>query len=237
MVPKPKHIAIIMDGNGRWAMERNLPRVAGHKAGAEALRTIVAHGNKIGIEWLTFFAFSSENWSRPQNEVGHLLSLLKYFIRNDVHKLKINNIRVRVIGKRDGLSADILNLLQEAENLTAENTGLNFVVAFNYGSRDEIIRGIKGIIKKVKQNALAVEDIDEATISSHLDTFFMPDPDLIIRTSGEMRLSNFLLWQAAYTELNFVSCFWPDFSSDDLDAAIENYQNRERRFGSVSQIN
>lgn len=234
-MPNPKHIAIIMDGNGRWAKERKLPRVAGHKAGAETLRKIVDHGDKIGIKWLTFFAFSSENWSRPKDEVSHLLSLLKYFIRSDINKLKANNVRVRIIGDRDGLTADILSLLEEAEKTTAANNGLNFVVAFNYGSRNEITRAVKKLAEQVKKNIVQIEEITEELITSHLDTFFMPDPDLIIRTSGEMRLSNFLLWQAAYAELSFVPCFWPDFSSADFDAAIENYQKRDRRFGAVLQ--
>ncbi|UXM94044.1 isoprenyl transferase [Bartonella sp. HY329] len=232
---QPKHIAIIMDGNGRWAKKRQLPRVAGHKAGAEALRKIVDHGNKIGIKWLTFFAFSSENWARPKDEVSHLLSLLKYFIRSDINKLKANNVRVRIIGCRQGLSDDILSLLEDAEKTTAANDGLNFIVAFNYGSRNEITRSVKTIAEQISQGVLKPEEITEALISSHLDTCFMPDPDLIIRTSGEMRLSNFLLWQAAYAELCFVPCFWPDFSSVDFDKAIEAYQKRDRRFGAVSQ--
>lgn len=233
-MPKPQHIAIIMDGNGRWAKQRKLPRVVGHKAGAETLREIVAHSSKIGIKWLTVFAFSSENWSRPKDEVSHLLSLLKYFIRSDIQKLKSNNVRVRIIGSREGLAGDILDLLHEAEHITADNTGLNFIVAFNYGSRNEILRGVKKIAKKIQKNDISIDDINEAMISCFLDTSFMPDPDLIIRTSGEMRLSNFLLWQAAYAELCFTPCFWPDFTSQDLDLAIENYQARDRRFGAIS---
>lgn len=229
----PCHIAIIMDGNGRWARARKLPRVAGHKAGMETLRTIVHHAAGIGLEWLTLYAFSSENWSRPADEVRRLLSLLKLFIHRDLAELHENNVRVCVIGDRSNLAEDIVALLREAETLTAENTGLNLVVAFNYGGRNEIVRAVKKIATDLTAGKITDSDITDGLLASHLDTAMMPDPDLIIRTSGEMRLSNFLLWQAAYSEFSFVSCFWPDFSVADFDAAIASFYARERRFGNL----
>lgn len=229
----PRHIAIIMDGNGRWANARGLPRSAGHRAGVESLRAIVHHAGVTGLEYLTFFAFSSENWSRPDGEVRELLALLKMFIRRDLADLHRKNVHISVIGERDNLSADVRGLLVEAESLTRGNTGLNLVIAFNYGARDEITRAVRSLAADVAAGRLDPQSISADLISANLDTSGMPDPDLIIRTSGEMRLSNFLLWQAAYAEFLFVPCFWPDFTPELFEEAIATYRNRERRFGGV----
>ncbi|MGU3576297.1 isoprenyl transferase [Brucellaceae bacterium C25G] len=229
----PRHIAIIMDGNGRWATARGLPRSAGHRAGVESLRSIVHHAGVTGLEWLTFFAFSSENWSRPDGEVRELLALLKMFIRRDLADLHRKNVHISVIGERDNLAPDVRGLLIEAESLTRANTGLNLVIAFNYGARDEITRAVRSLARDVAAGQLDPQSISADLISANLDTSGMPDPDLIIRTSGEMRLSNFLLWQAAYAELLFVPCLWPDFTPEVFDEAIATYRNRERRFGGI----
>lgn len=230
---KPEHVAIIMDGNGRWAKARGLPRSAGHRAGVEALRKTVRAVGERGIKWLTVYAFSSENWSRPKSEVSDLMALLKLFIRRDLAELHRNGVRVRIIGERDGLQPDIADLLREAEALTALNRNMTLVIAFNYGGRDEIVRAVRQMTEAARTGALKPEDIDENTVSEFLDTADMPDPDLVIRTSGEQRLSNFLLWQAAYAELVFAPCYWPDFGSTDLDRALEAFHARERRFGGV----
>ncbi len=227
----PAHVAIIMDGNGRWAKARGLPRLAGHKAGVEALRQAVRTASDLGVQWLTVYAFSSENWSRPQSEVSDLLALLKIFIRRDLAELHRSGVRVRIIGEREGLKPDLRKLLDEAEALTAQNRALNLVVAFNYGSRDEIVRAARRIAQDVAKGAFVPSDITAETISSALDTNGMPDPDLVIRTSGEIRLSNFLLWQAAYSELVFLSCFWPDFTAEHFKDALRQFAARERRFG------
>lgn len=229
----PRHIAIIMDGNGRWATARGLPRSAGHRAGVESLRSVVHHAGVTGIEWLTFYAFSSENWSRPDGEVRELLMLLKMFIRRDLADLHRKNVHIRVIGERESLSPDIRSLLVEAESLTRSNNGLNLVIAFNYGARDEITRAVRRLAVDVAAGLLDPQSISADLIAANLDTSGMPDPDLIIRTSGEMRLSNFLLWQAAYAEMLFVPCLWPDFTPAVLEEAIATYRNRERRFGGV----
>ncbi|MBA8822125.1 isoprenyl transferase [Ochrobactrum sp. GPK 3] len=229
----PRHIAIIMDGNGRWAKARGLPRSAGHRAGVEALRETVRAAGDRGLGYLTLFAFSSENWSRPSGEVNDLLGLLKLFIRRDLADLHRNNVKVSIIGEREGLTDDIRGLLTEAETLTRRNTGLNLVIAFNYGSRDEIVRAVKSLARDVAAGLLDPSSISSELISANLDTASMPDPDLIIRTSGEMRLSNFLLWQAAYAEFLFMPGHWPDFRPADLDAAYEVFRQRERRFGGV----
>lgn len=230
----PRHIAIIMDGNGRWAKARGLPRAAGHKAGVETLRETIRAAGKMGIPFLTLFAFSSENWSRPRSEVSDLMGLLKLFIRRDLADLHRENVRVRIIGERDGLTKDILGLLNEAETLTEKNQGLTLVIAFNYGSRNEITRAVKKLVDDVSAGIIASTAITMEAISARLDTAEMPDPDLIIRTSGEMRLSNFLLWQAAYSEFMFLPCYWPDFRPTHLSEAIEVFQSRERRFGGVT---
>lgn len=230
----PDHVAIIMDGNGRWAEQRGLPRVAGHKAGVESLRNTIKHAIQIELKYLTLFSFSSENWSRPAIEVDALMGLLRRFVRSDLADLKAKNVRVRIIGSRSNLPDDILSYLLEAENATSENTGLNLVVAFNYGSRDEICRSVQSLANKVAAGVLKTEDIDESKISSELDTAQVPDPDLLIRTSGESRLSNFLLWQLAYTEFVFLDVYWPDFSEQEFDRAISIFSKRDRRFGSLN---
>jgi undecaprenyl diphosphate synthase len=230
---KPAHIAIIMDGNGRWAKARGLPRTAGHKAGVEALRRTVRHASEVGIPWLTLYAFSSENWSRPADEVHDLLGLLKLFIRRDLAELHREGVRVRTIGERASLAGDIRALLEEAENLTRDNEAMNLVIAFNYGARDEITRAVRRIARDAVDGVLDPQSVSSELISSYLDTRDIPDPDLIIRTSGEQRLSNFLLWQAAYSELLFLPCYWPDFGRDHLEQAIAAFSARERRFGGV----
>ncbi len=230
----PRHVAIIMDGNGRWAAARGLPRAEGHRRGVEALRRTVRTAGEIGISILTIFAFSSENWSRPQSEILDLLGLLRRFIRNDLADLRRNNVRVRIIGDRDGLEDDVRSLLQEAEETTRDNDGLTLVVAFNYGARQEIARAARRLVDEVAAGRLQVADITEDHLSAFMDASDLPDPDLIIRTSGEQRLSNFLLWQSAYSELIFVPTFWPDFDRAALEQAISEYARRERRFGGLA---
>jgi undecaprenyl diphosphate synthase len=229
----PRHVAIIMDGNGRWAAARGLPRVEGHRRGVEALRKTVRAANELGISILTIFSFSSENWSRPPSEIRDLLGLLRRFIRNDLVDLHKNNIRVRVIGERDDLDPDIRRLLQEAEDLTRGNDGFTLVVAFNYGARQEIARAARRLVTEVAEGRLAASAITPELLSRHLDAPDIPDPDVIIRTSGEQRLSNFLLWQSAYSELVFVPINWPDFDRSALEGAIAEYRRRERRFGGL----
>jgi undecaprenyl diphosphate synthase len=230
----PRHVAIIMDGNGRWAAARGLPRGEGHRRGVEALRRTVRAAGELGIDILTIFAFSSENWSRPQTEIRDLLGLLRRFIRNDLAELHLNNIRVRVIGERQGLTPDVASLLNEAEEMTRDNDGLTLVVAFNYGARQEIARAARRLAEEVKAGSLVSSDITAERLSEYLDIPDLPDPDLIIRTSGEQRLSNFLLWQSAYSELVFVPTFWPDFDRAALELAISEYRRRERRFGGIA---
>ena len=230
---KPAHIAIIMDGNGRWAKARGLPRAAGHRAGVDALRRTVRAAGDLGVEWLTVYAFSSENWSRPKSEVSDLMGLLKMFIRRDLAEIHQAGVRVLMIGERDGLSRDIRLLIDEAEALTAANTAMNLVIAFNYGSRDEIARAARTIAEAAAAGTLDPAEITPETFGQFLDTRQIPDPDLIVRTSGEQRLSNFLLWQGAYSELVFMPCYWPDFGPAELEQAIESFAARERRFGGV----
>ena len=229
----PRHVAIIMDGNGRWAAARGLPRVEGHRRGVEALRKTVRAAGELGISILTIFSFSSENWSRPQSEIRDLLSLLRRFIRNDLVELHKSNVRVRVIGERDDLDPDIRRLLQEAEDLTQGNDGLILVVAFNYGARQEIARAARRLAAEVAAGRLAASDITQELLARQLDAPDLPDPDVIIRTSGEQRLSNFLLWQAAYSELVFVPINWPDFDRAALESTIAEFRRRERRFGGL----
>ena len=230
----PEHVAIIMDGNGRWANARGLPRTMGHRKGVEAVRETVRAAGDIGVKYLTLFAFSSENWRRPETEVSDLLGLLKAFIRRDLAELHRQNVRIRVIGDRSNLRGDILPLLIEAEETTRDNTALTLVIAFNYGSRDEIARALISLAKDVEAGRLRPQDISPELVDARLDTAGIPDPDLIIRTSGEERLSNFLLWQAAYSEFMFVPEYWPDFSRDLFFAALEKYAARDRRFGGLS---
>jgi undecaprenyl diphosphate synthase len=229
----PRHVAIIMDGNGRWAAARGLPRVEGHRRGVEALRKTVRAARELGISILTIFSFSSENWSRPQSEIRDLLGLLRRFIRNDLADLHNSNVRVRIIGEREDLARDIQLLLQEAEDLTRNNDGLTLIVAFNYGARQEIARAARRLALEVAGGRMAPSDITPELLAQHLDLPELPDPDVIIRTSGEQRLSNFLLWQAAYSELVFVPINWPDFDRAALEGAIAEYRRRERRFGGL----
>ncbi|MBZ0216584.1 MAG: isoprenyl transferase [Fimbriimonadaceae bacterium] len=229
----PRHIAIIMDGNGRWAKERGLPRTQGHRHGVEAMRQCIRRASELGVEYLTLFAFSSENWSRPEAEVSVLMGLLKRFVRQDLAKLHENGVRVRIIGAREGLKNDIRQLLEEAESLTRNNTRMTVIVAFNYGARDEIRRAMKNAVAAAAAGHLDPAEITDSWISGHLDTADFPDPDLLIRTSGEQRLSNFLLWQCAYTEFVFPDLYWPDFTGDTLDKAIEDFNARERRYGGL----
>src|SRR5262245_20856547 len=229
----PRHVAIIMDGHGRWAAGRGLPRAEGHRRGVEALRRTIRAAGEMGIRIVTIFSFSAENWSRPASEVGELMGLLRRFVRNDLAELHKSNVRVRVIGERTGLEPDIGRLLVEAEELTKNNDGLILVVAFNYGARQEIVRAAQRVAQAVKQGELGLSDIDMDLLGRFLDAPDIPDPDLIIRTSGEQRLSNFLLWQAAYSELVFVPTYWPDFDRATLETAIREYQQRERRFGGL----
>jgi undecaprenyl diphosphate synthase len=229
----PRHVAIIMDGNGRWAAARGLPRTEGHRRGVEALRKTVRAAGELGIEILTIFSFSSENWLRPVAEIRDLMGLLRRFIRNDLAELHGNNVKVRVIGERNGLSPDIRRLLDEAEDLTRRNTGLILVVAFNYGARQEIARAMHGIAEDVAHGRLTPDAVTAELVASRLDAPDLPDPDVIIRTSGEQRLSNFLLWQAAYSELVFVPIYWPDFDRTALENALAEYRRRERRFGGL----
>jgi len=229
----PRHVAIIMDGNGRWAAARGLPRAEGHRRGVEALRRTIRAAGEIGIGIVTIFSFSAENWSRPASEIGELMGLLRRFIRNDLAELHKSNVRVRIIGEREGLDPDIARLLTEAEELTKGNTGLTLVVAFNYGARQEITRAARRIAEDVAAGRLKPADVTMDSISGFLDAPDLPDPDLIIRTSGEQRLSNFLLWQSAYSELVFVPTNWPDFDRATLESAIREYQQRERRFGGL----
>ncbi|MDY8109731.1 isoprenyl transferase [Fulvimarina sp. 2208YS6-2-32] len=234
-VRHPRHIAIIMDGNGRWARARGLPRSVGHRRGVEAVRATVRAAGELGVEYLTLFAFSSENWQRPAEEVDELLGLLKMFIRRDLADLHKEGVKVRIVGARDNLEPDILSLLEEAENLTCHNERQTLIVAFNYGARDEIARAVKRIATKVACGELEASSLNDEAITAHLDTAGIPDPDLIIRTSGEIRLSNFLLWQAAYSEFVFVPMNWPEFDKSALEGAIDEYRSRDRRFGGLSR--
>ena len=231
----PAHVAIIMDGNGRWAKARGLPRYEGHRRGLDAVRRTVRAAILHDVRYLTIYSFSSENWRRPADEVATLMGLLKRFIRNDLADLHKNGVRVRIIGERDNLAADIAGLLTEAESLTRDNTGLTLVVAFNYGARHEIAAAVRRLAIDVSEGRLAVEAIGEDAVAARLDTADIPDPDLIIRTSGEMRLSNFLLWQAAYAELVFLPILWPDFDEAAFGAALQTYAARERRFGAAPE--
>lgn len=226
----PLHVGIIMDGNGRWAAERGLPRFEGHRRGMEAVRAAVRTAPEIGVGYLTIFSFSSENWARPEQEVEALFALLRMFIQSDLAELHKRNVKVTVIGSREGVPADICALLDESERLTAENTGLRFQVAFNYGGRDEIVRAVRRIVR----SGVDASEITPELISDNLDTAGIPDPDLIIRTSGELRLSNFLLWQAAYSEFVFLPIHWPDFDRRAFEEALGDFRRRKRRYGGLA---
>ena len=229
----PRHVGLIMDGNGRWAQARGLPRIAGHRRGVEALRRTVRAAVTLNIRYLSVYAFSSENWRRPREEVSFLMGLLRRYLRNDLAELDGNNVRIRVIGRRDGLGPDILALLDHAVATTRDNNGLTLVIAFNYGGRQEITDAVRRLAARVAQGGLEPAEITPELIADHLDTADIPDPDLIIRTSGEQRLSNFLLWQAAYSEFVFLDVKWPDFGPVEFEAALAQYAARHRRFGDV----
>ena len=229
----PRHVAIIMDGNGRWAARRGLPRSAGHKAGVDALRRAVKAAADFGIEYLTIYSFSSENWSRPAAEVSFLLDLLRRFIRQDVAELHRSGVKITVVGSRADLEPGIVTLLNDAERLTRGNSKLNLIVAFNYGSRQEIGRAMFAIAQKIESGEISTADISPELISRNLDTAGIPDPDLLIRTGGEQRISNFLLWQCAYTEFVFVDEFWPDFTHEIFARALGEFRLRDRRFGGI----
>lgn len=231
--PGPHHVAIIMDGNGRWAKARGLPRVAGHRRGAESVRRVVRGAGELGIPVLTLFAFSTENWTRPADEVNDLMGLLRHYLRNELEELHKNGARLRVIGNRAGLPADIVRDIAEAEKMTCANGRIDVNICINYGARDEILQATRSLARRVAAGELAADDIDEARFERELLTAGVPDPDLLIRTSGEQRISNFLLWQCAYAELVFVDTLWPDFGKEHLEQAIAEFRRRERRYGGV----
>ncbi|MFV0367376.1 MAG: isoprenyl transferase [Hyphomicrobiaceae bacterium] len=230
-----RHVAIIMDGNGRWAQARGLPRSVGHRKGVEAVRRTVKAAIELRIPYLTIYSFSSENWSRPAEEIDDLMGLMKRFIRRDLAELHQAGVRIKIIGERAGVDPELMALIDEAVELTRNNTALNLVIAFNYGARDEIAKAARQLALDVAAGRLRPEDINAARIGECLDTASIPEPDLLIRTSGEMRLSNFLLWQCAYTEFVFLDTFWPEFERSDLEAAIATFRARDRRFGGLSQ--
>ena len=227
----PKHIAIIMDGNRRWAKSKGKPAAFGHKEGAKTLEKIVRYGNKIGLQYITVYAFSTENWKRTEEEVKALMFLFQSYLSDYAKRADSENIKVKFLGDRTALSDSMQNLMKQCEEKTKDNTGITFNIAINYGGRDELLTAIKSIAAKVKTGSLNIEDIDEEVVANNLYTKSEPDPDLLIRTSGEKRLSNFLPWQLVYTEFLFVDKNWPDFSEEDLDNAIEEYQKRTRKFG------
>ncbi len=231
----PAHVALILDGNGRWAKKRGLPRQMGHKKGCETVEQIVEDAARLGIRYLTVYGFSTENWKRPEEEVGALMQLFRYYTKRLLKIAVANNIRVKMIGERSRFAADIVEGINRLEESTRDNTGLTFVIAVNYGSRDEITRAVRKIMADVKDGKLKEEQMTEAVFASYLDTKDIPDPDLLIRTSGELRLSNYLLWQLAYAELYVTDCLWPDFSREELLEAIRQYNKRERRFGGVTK--
>jgi undecaprenyl diphosphate synthase len=227
----PRHVAVIMDGNGRWARARGRPRTFGHTEGVEALRRTVEAAGDIGLPFLTVFGFSTENWRRPVDEVNALLDLLRLYVARDLEKLAREGVRVRIIGAREGLAPDILDIIRNAETKTAANVGLNLTIAFNYGAQGEIVRAVRRIAAEAAAGKLDPATIDEGVLERYLDTAGLPAPDLIVRTSGEQRMSNFLLWQAAYAELVFLDILWPDFDRAALERAIGEYRRRDRRFG------
>jgi len=231
--PPPTHVAIIMDGNGRWAKARGLPRTAGHAKGAEAVRRTVEAAGEMGISYLTLFGFSSENWKRPRDEIGDLMGLMRRYLRSEIAEIHAKGIRLKVIGERHRLDDDIVRLIEDAEALTADNTQMTLVLAISYGARQELARAARRLAAAVQSGMLSPEDIDETAVESRLFTADIPDPDVMIRTSGEQRISNFLLWQMAYTELVFVDRLWPDFGAADLAEAIREFNRRDRRYGAT----
>lgn len=230
----PLHVAIIMDGNGRWAKARGLPRTAGHKRGADAVKRVVKGAGNLGVRYLTLFGFSSENWQRPETEVRDLMGLLRFYLENDIAELIDNGIRFRVIGDRSRFSADTVKLIEQGEGRSAANTKMDLTIALSYGARQEILAAARSLAADSAVGTISPDRIDESAFAARLFTAGTPDPDLLIRTSGEQRISNFLLWQLAYTELVFTETLWPDFGQAELEAAIATYRSRERRYGAVT---
>jgi len=229
----PDHVAIIMDGNGRWAKARGLPRVAGHKKGAESVRTAIKSAITLGVSYLTLYGFSSENWNRPEDEVKDLMGLLRFYLKSEIADLHKEGVRLRVIGDRSRLAGDIVAMIENAETMTADNVRLTLVIALSYGGRAEIASAVRAIAVEVAKGRLSPSDIDENIIADQLYTSGIPDPDLLIRTSGEQRVSNFLLWQMAYTEFVFIETLWPDFGHEEFERAVHEYHGRERRYGAT----
>ena len=231
----PEHVAIILDGNGRWAKSKGMPRNYGHTVGAKNVETVCRAADELGIKYLTLYAFSTENWNRPQSEVDALMKLLESYLKTCIKTADKNNMRVRVIGEITRLSNAFQQRIHELETASASNTGLNLTIAINYGSRDEILRAVRHMVEDAREGKLETKDIDENVFSSYLDTRELPDPDLLIRTSGELRLSNYLIWQCAYTEIYVTDVLWPDFSKEELERAVAAYNKRDRRFGGVKK--
>jgi undecaprenyl diphosphate synthase len=231
----PSHVAVILDGNGRWAKQRHMPRTYGHKVGSRVVEDMLSIVDDLGVKYFTVYAFSTENWKRSQEEVSTLMGILRAYLKDCVKKSMKNNVKCRVIGRKDELSDDIIESIRNLEETTKNNTGLQFTIAINYGGRDEITRAVRDIAALVAEGKMLPENITEQTISGHLDTRELPDPDLLIRTSGEQRLSNYLPWQLAYTEFYFTDIHWPDFNKEELIRAFEKYNKRERRFGGVRE--
>lgn len=231
----PAHVALILDGNGRWAKKRGLPRQMGHKKGCETVEQIVEDAARLGIQYLTVYGFSTENWKRPEEEVGALMQLFRYYTKRLLKIAMESNVRVRMIGERSRFASDIVEGINTLEEQTKDNTGLTFVIAVNYGGRDEITRAVKRVMKDCREGKITEADMTEQVFASYLDTAGIPDPDLLIRTSGELRLSNYLLWQLAYSEIYVTDCLWPDFNREELLKAIRQYNKRERRFGGVGK--
>lgn len=229
----PQHVAFIMDGNGRWAKRKGLPRLVGHNAGTETLKKIVKESKRLGIRYITFYAFSTENWKRPSDEVDGLMNILVKFIKSEIDEINENNIRINILGDIIKLPSYAKEQVEYALELTQNNTSMDFNIALNYGGRDEILRAVKTVVNEVKAGRIVVDDLNESLFSDYLYTHGMPDPDLLIRTSGELRLSNFMLWQLAYSEFTFEKVLWPDFDELSLQKAIFEYQKRNRRFGAV----
>ena len=229
--PVPRHIAIIMDGNGRWAQARGLPRIAGHRHGAEAARRAVTAAAELGVPYLTLFGFSSENWRRPSGEIHDLMGLLRHYLRGEIAELHRNGVRLRVIGELGRLDPDIIEMIERAEAMTRDNARITVTIALSYGGRAEIVAAVRAIAQRVQSGSLAAAAIDEDCFTRYLFTADLPDPDLLIRTSGEQRISNFLLWQSAYSEFVFTKTLWPDFSKRDLEEAIDEFCGRDRRYG------
>ncbi|MCI9530690.1 MAG: isoprenyl transferase [Lachnospiraceae bacterium] len=231
----PQHVAIILDGNGRWAKQRGMPRNYGHTRGAKNVEVICEEAWDLGIKYLTVYAFSTENWSRPEEEVNALMKLLRSYMKNCMKRALKNHMRVRVIGDKSKLAPDIREAIERLEEVTKDQQGLNFQIAINYGSRDEMLRGMRRMLRDYGQGGFALEELDEQRFEGYLDTSGIPSPDLLIRTSGELRLSNYLLWQLAYSELYFTPVPWPDFTKEELVKAIEDYNNRDRRYGGIKE--